>query len=82
MLLYSSCSDISTLTIQASGLLGRQVRHVFYLDGWKAVGTGLSRINPPEVIKLDILDAKEVERVLNEVKYEPTTSERKKGLVG
>lgn len=55
---------------EASGLLGRQVRKTFDIDSWKAVGTGLSRINPPEVIKLDILDAKEIERVLDEVKYE------------
>ena len=44
------------------------MRRQFFLDGWEAVGTGLNRINPPEVIKLDILDPKEIERVLDEVK--------------
>ncbi|KAH7079534.1 hypothetical protein FB567DRAFT_124117 [Paraphoma chrysanthemicola] len=52
----------------ASGLLGRQVQRQFFLDGWNVVGTGVSRISPPEIIKLDILDGKEVERVLDEVK--------------
>jgi dTDP-4-dehydrorhamnose reductase len=44
------------------------VRRVFELDGWRAIGTGLSRASPPEVIKLDILDSNEIERVLDEVK--------------
>jgi S-adenosylmethionine synthetase len=44
------------------------VQRQFFLDGWKAVGTGLNRISPPEVIKLDILDPSEIERVLDEVK--------------
>tara|TARA_R110002003_G_scaffold161_2_gene13797 strand:- start:24692 stop:25567 length:876 start_codon:yes stop_codon:yes gene_type:complete len=43
------------------------VQRQFFLDGWNAIGTGLSRISPPEVIKLDILDPKEIERVLDEV---------------
>jgi S-adenosylmethionine synthetase len=54
--------------VQASGLLGRQVQRQFFLDGWKSIGTGVSRISPPEVIKLDILDHKEIERVLDETK--------------
>lgn len=45
------------------------MRRVFHLDGWKAVGTGFNRIDPPEVIKLDILNTKDIERVLDEVKY-------------
>ena len=53
----------------ASGLLGRQVQHVFIIDGWNAIGTGLSRASPPEIIKLDIRDAHEVERVLDDIKY-------------
>ncbi|KAF2871298.1 hypothetical protein BDV95DRAFT_607555 [Massariosphaeria phaeospora] len=58
----------TVLVTGASGLLGRQVQRVFHLDGWTAIGTGLNRINPPEVIKLDILDPKGIERVLDEVK--------------
>jgi S-adenosylmethionine synthetase len=44
------------------------VQRQFLLDGWTSIGTGLNRISPPEVIKLDILNPKEVERVLDEVK--------------
>jgi S-adenosylmethionine synthetase len=55
------------LTSIASGLLGREVQKQFALDGWNAVGTGLSRISPPEVIKLDILDANDIHRVLADV---------------
>ncbi|KAH7413800.1 hypothetical protein DE146DRAFT_638633 [Phaeosphaeria sp. MPI-PUGE-AT-0046c] len=52
----------------ASGLLGRQVQRQFFLDGWKSIGTGLSRISSPDVVKLDILDPTEIECVLDEVK--------------
>ncbi|KAF2448917.1 NAD(P)-binding protein [Karstenula rhodostoma CBS 690.94] len=52
----------------ASGLLGSQVQSVFDIDGWKAIGTGLTRASPPEIVKLDILDATAIERVLDEVK--------------
>jgi S-adenosylmethionine synthetase len=37
------------------------------VDGWNAVGTGLSRTSPPEVIKLDILDSHDIHRVLADV---------------
>lgn len=53
---------------QASGLLGSQVQKVFDIDGWKSVGTGLTRVSPPEIIKLDILDAGNIEQILDEVK--------------
>jgi S-adenosylmethionine synthetase len=58
----------TALVTGGSGLLGRQVQRQFLLDSWNSVGTGLSRISPPEVIKLDILDQKEIDRVLDEVK--------------
>ncbi|CAO2647279.1 Nn.00g082010.m01.CDS01 [Neocucurbitaria sp. VM-36] len=58
----------TALITGASGLLGRQVQRQFLLDGWKSIGTGLSRISPPDVIRLDILDPQEIERVLDEVK--------------
>ncbi|KAH9882360.1 hypothetical protein J1614_000596 [Plenodomus biglobosus] len=50
----------------ASGLLGGQVQRQFLLDGWTTVGTALNRIMPPDVIKLDVLDRGEVERLLDE----------------
>jgi hypothetical protein len=45
------------------------VQRAFHNDGWKAVGTGLSRPSPPEIIKLDVLDRDEIEHVLDQVKY-------------
>ena len=53
----------------ASGLLGRQVLRAFELDGWKAIGTALNRVNPPSIIKLDLVGDGEIERVLDDVKY-------------
>jgi S-adenosylmethionine synthetase len=44
------------------------VQRQFFLDGWKSIGTGLCRISPPDVIKLDILEPKEIENVLDELK--------------
>ncbi|CAI6296970.1 unnamed protein product [Periconia digitata] len=58
----------TVLVTGASGLLGRQVRLAFEIDGWNAIGTALKRINPPEVISLDILEQKQIERVLDDVK--------------
>ncbi|KAH8731941.1 hypothetical protein GQ44DRAFT_269214 [Phaeosphaeriaceae sp. PMI808] len=58
----------TALITGASGLLGRQVQRQFILDGWKAIGTGVNRISPPDVIKLDLLDHAEIQRVLDEVK--------------
>lgn len=49
-------------------MLGRQVQRQFLLDGWKSIGTGVTRISPPDVVKLDILDHTEIERVLDDVK--------------
>jgi hypothetical protein len=46
------------------------VQKAFNLDGWKSVGTGLKRISPPEVIKLDLLDNAEIESVVGRVKYD------------
>ncbi len=40
----------------------------FLLDSWNSIGTGLKRINPPEVIKLDILNSQDIDQVLGQVK--------------
>ncbi len=40
----------------------------FLLDGWKSIGTGLSRITAPDVVKLDVLDPNDIARVLDETK--------------
>jgi S-adenosylmethionine synthetase len=43
------------------------VQREFLLDGWRSIGTGLSRITAPEVVRLDILNQNEISRVLDEV---------------
>ncbi|XPT03546.1 hypothetical protein M3J09_012637 [Ascochyta lentis] len=58
----------TVLVTGASGLLGRQVQRQFARAGWKAVGTALNRINPPDVVKLNILNAKDIDQVLDDVK--------------
>jgi S-adenosylmethionine synthetase len=44
------------------------VQRQFFLDGWKSIGTGLNRITSPDVIRLNILEQQEIERVLDEVR--------------
>lgn len=39
----------------------------FQLDGWKSIGTGLSRIASPDVVKLDILNQDEIASVLDQI---------------
>ncbi|KAK6513980.1 hypothetical protein TWF506_008410 [Arthrobotrys conoides] len=56
------------LVTGATGLLGRQVVRAFDEAGWEVIGTGLSRANPPRILKLDITDQEEVEKVLDDVK--------------
>jgi len=58
----------TVLITGATGLLGRQVVIAFEEAGWNAVGIGLSRAQPPKVLKLDLRDAAAVEAVINEVK--------------
>lgn len=40
----------------------------FARAGWKAIGTGLTRINPPDIVKLNILNRKDIDALLGEVK--------------
>ena len=56
------------LVTGATGLLGREVVRAFERAGWEVVGTGFSRASPPRVLKLDVQDEREVQRVLDEVK--------------
>ena len=39
----------------------------FLLDGWKSIGTGLSRVTAPDVIKLDIRERGEIEKALDDI---------------
>ncbi|KXS15654.1 NAD(P)-binding protein [Gonapodya prolifera JEL478] len=62
--------DCTVLITGASGLLGRAVLAEFKenYSGGKVVGTGLSRADGKEIIRLDLTKEDEVESVLNEVK--------------
>lgn len=79
LILYSAClvGRIPTNTLQmtrtalvtgSTGLLGRQVVHAFKSAGWNAVGTGLTRANPPAILKVNLTDPVELSTVLQEVK--------------
>jgi S-adenosylmethionine synthetase len=52
----------------ATGLLGRQVVKAFSA-GYDVVGAGFSRASPPQILKVDIQDTGEVEKLFKEVKY-------------
>ncbi|EPS40265.1 hypothetical protein H072_5949 [Dactylellina haptotyla CBS 200.50] len=52
----------------ATGLLGRQVVKAFDEAGWEVTGTGLSRANPPKVLKVDLTRAEEITKLLDDVK--------------
>lgn len=58
----------SALITGATGQLGRQVLKAFDDANWSAIGTGFSRASPPKIRKLDIRDADEVTKALNELK--------------
>jgi S-adenosylmethionine synthetase len=58
----------SVLVTGASGFLGREVVKAFDLAGWKVIGTGLTRANPPAILKVDLTSEKEIEKVLDDVK--------------
>ncbi|KAH6639035.1 hypothetical protein C7974DRAFT_387749 [Boeremia exigua] len=60
----------TVLVTGASGLLGRQVQRQFACAGWKAIGTGLTRLNPPDIIPLNLLSPRAIDTVLDETKPE------------
>lgn len=53
----------------ATGFLGREVKTAFEKAGWKVVGTGLTRANPPSIRKLDLTDASAISALFDEEKY-------------
>lgn len=57
----------TALVTGASGLLGRQVLQAFQSKGWDTVGTGLTRANPPSIVKVDLSEAAEVTSLLQRV---------------
>ena len=57
------------LVTGATGLLGRQVVKAFSSAGYDVVGTGFSRASPPKILKVDIQNADEIQKLFAEVKY-------------
>lgn len=58
------------LVTGATGLLGRQVVKVFSSAGYDVVGTGFNRASPPQILKVDIQNPDEVDKLFSEVKYD------------
>ncbi|KAK4204336.1 hypothetical protein QBC40DRAFT_273265 [Triangularia verruculosa] len=52
----------------ATGLLGRQVLKAFANNDWTVKGTGLSRADGTDLLKLDLANADELKKVLDHVK--------------
>ena len=59
----------TALITGATGLLGRQVVKAFQREGWTVTGIGLTRANPPSILKLDVSSEAEIAKVLEDVKY-------------
>jgi len=62
-------SDRTVLVTGATGLLGRQIKDAFKFQKWNAKGTGYSRADGVEILKVDLAQDAEIEKVLSEVKY-------------
>lgn len=58
----------SVLVTGATGLLGREVVNAFRLGGWKVKGTGHSRADGVDVLRIDLTKEDEVARALDEIK--------------
>lgn len=59
----------TALITGATGLLGRAVHDAFSRrSDWTSIGTGLTRAEPPQYRKLDLLDEKAVTECLEEIK--------------
>lgn len=59
----------TALITGATGLLGRQVVREFRLRGWAVKGTGFSRADGDDILKLDIVNEVDVAQVLDNVRY-------------
>lgn len=65
-------SSKTALVTGATGFLGRQVVKAFAFHDWTVKGTGFSRADGVNVLKVDLANAAEVEKVLDEQKCIPT----------
>jgi S-adenosylmethionine synthetase len=58
----------TALVTGATGLLGREVTKAFKRASWLTVGQGLTRAVPPTILRANLEDTSEVQRLLDEVK--------------
>lgn len=61
-------SSKTALVTGATGLLGRQVVRAFERKQWNVKGTGYSRADGTQILKVDLANAPEIEKVLDTVK--------------
>ena len=61
-------AEKTALVTGATGFLGRQVVKAFAGHGWAVKGTGLSRADGVDVLRVDLEDRAEVEGVLEAVR--------------
>jgi uncharacterized protein YbjT (DUF2867 family) len=61
-------SGKSALVTGATGFLGRQILRAFERNNFSAKGTGLSRADGQSILKLDLGNDNEIQRVLDDVK--------------
>lgn len=61
--------DQRVLVTGGTGLLGRAVVKAFQGAGWEVTSTGFGRASPPDILKLDLLNEAEIEKVLDAVRY-------------
>ncbi|EGX94934.1 NAD dependent epimerase/dehydratase family protein [Cordyceps militaris CM01] len=62
--------DRTVVVTGATGLLGRQVSRAFRRKGWNVKGTGLSRADGVDVLKVDLGNASEIDKLLEETNPE------------
>lgn len=61
-------SEKTALVTGATGLLGRQVVRAFERKRWNVKGTGYSRADGVQILKVDLGNAAEIEKTLDTVK--------------
>lgn len=60
--------DRTVLVTGVTGLLGRQIKAPYERENWTVKGTGYSRADGVDVLKVDITKEAEVEKVLKDVR--------------
>lgn len=61
-------SSNTALVTGATGFLGRQVVKAFAFHDWTVKGTGYTRADGVDILKVDLSNAAEVEKVLDQQK--------------